>query len=103
MAVSLPRLVSVTRRCLTRNSPQTGLRNDARIATALERESIRAPTLVISLREDLYGTFTGAEYTARNIRGARFVGYERGGHVFIGQREVLLKEMVAFLGSPDRR
>ena len=77
-----------------------GLRNDGRIATALERydlESIRAPALVISLRDDLYGTFAGAEYTAKSIRGARFVGYERGGHVFIGQQEVLLKEMVAFL------
>ena len=77
-----------------------GLRNDARVATALDRydlESIHAPTLVISLRDDLYGTFAGAEYSARNIRGARFVGYERGGHVFIGQHEVLLKEMVAFL------
>ena len=83
-----------------------GLRNDGRIATALERydlESIRAPALVISLRDDLYGTFAGAEYTAKSIRGARFVGYERGGHVFIGQHEAVLKEMVAFLGSPDRR
>ncbi len=81
-----------------------GLRNDARIATALDRydlESIRAPTLVISLRDDMYGTFTGAEYTAQNIRSARFVGYERGGHIFMGQHEVLLKEMVAFL--EDRR
>lgn len=77
-----------------------GLRNDARIATALDRydlESIRAPTLVISLRDDLYGTFASAEYTAQNIRGARFVGYERGGHIFIGQHEALLKHTVAFL------
>jgi pimeloyl-ACP methyl ester carboxylesterase len=77
-----------------------GLRNDARIATALDRydlESIRAPTLIISLRDDLYGTFTGAEYTAQNIRGSRFVGYERGGHVFLEQHEAVLKKMVAFL------
>ena len=62
----------------------TGLRNDPRIATTLARydlQSIRAPTLVISLRDDLYGTFAGAQYTAQNIRGARFIGYEQGGHV----------------------
>jgi pimeloyl-ACP methyl ester carboxylesterase len=78
-----------------------GLRNDARIATTLDRydlESIRAPTLVISLRDDLYGTFAGAEYTARHIPGARFVGYERGGHVFLEQHEAVLEEMVSFLG-----
>jgi pimeloyl-ACP methyl ester carboxylesterase len=77
-----------------------GLRNDARIATALERydlESIRAPTLVISLRDDLYGTFTGAEYTAQHIPGARFVGYERGGHIFLDQHEAVLRQTVAFL------
>jgi pimeloyl-ACP methyl ester carboxylesterase len=77
-----------------------GLRNDARIATALDRydvESIRAPTLVISLRDDLYGTFTGAEYTAEHIPGARFVGYERGGHVFLDQHEAVLRETMAFL------
>jgi hypothetical protein len=39
--------------------------------------------------------------TEAELRGIS--GYERGGHVFIGQHEVLLKEMVAFLGSPDRR
>lgn len=76
-----------------------GLRNDALIASSLTRydlEAIRAPTLVISLRDDLYGTFAGAHYTAQHIPGARFIGYEQGGHLWIGHHGELLDEIASF-------
>lgn len=46
--------------------------------------SIRAPTLIISARDDGYGTYASAEYTAGQIAGAKFVGFERGGHTWVG-------------------
>jgi pimeloyl-ACP methyl ester carboxylesterase len=46
--------------------------------------SVRAPTLIISARDDRYGTYASAEYTASQIAGAKFVGFERGGHTWVG-------------------
>jgi 2-hydroxy-6-oxonona-2,4-dienedioate hydrolase len=53
-------------------------------------ESIRAPTLVISARDDGFGTFASAAYAAERIPGARFLAFERGGHLLLGhQAEVV--------------
>jgi 2-hydroxy-6-oxonona-2,4-dienedioate hydrolase len=81
------------------SSRAAGLRNDALIAGSLTRydlEAIRAPTLVVSVRDDLYGTFAGAQYTAQHIPGARFIGYERGGHLWVGHHGQLLDEFTSF-------
>lgn len=80
---------------------QRGLLNDSAVGASIGRyelERIKAPTLVISLQDDLYGTFDSARYTARHIPGARFVGYPSGGHVWVGHHGEVLGEMVAFLG-----
>jgi pimeloyl-ACP methyl ester carboxylesterase len=77
-----------------------GLRNEGRVAAALARyelEKIEAPTLVISARDDGYGTFAGAKYTAEHIRGARFIGYEHGGHLAVGHGDEMLGEVAAFV------
>jgi 2-hydroxy-6-oxonona-2,4-dienedioate hydrolase len=79
---------------------QAGLLNDAAVALTLapyELERIATPTLVISLADDLYGTYESAGYTASRIRGARFIGYLRGGHVFVGHQERVLSEVARFL------
>jgi pimeloyl-ACP methyl ester carboxylesterase len=67
-----------------------GLRNESWQATHLEPmalEKIVAPTLVISARDCGYGTYANAEYITPCIAGARFVGYERGGHLLVGHNE----------------
>jgi 2-hydroxy-6-oxonona-2,4-dienedioate hydrolase len=64
-----------------------GLRNETKIATHLQPyalEAIRAPTLLISARDDGYGTYASAEYTASRIAGARFIGFDQGGHLWVG-------------------
>lgn len=64
-----------------------GLLNDSRLTTGAARvalESIGVPTLVISARDDGYGTFESARYSAAHIPGARFLAYERGGHALLG-------------------
>jgi pimeloyl-ACP methyl ester carboxylesterase len=81
---------------------QAGLLNDARVARALgpsPLETVGCPTLVISLADDLYGTYESARYTASRIPGARFVGYPRGGHVWAGHHDAILDELASFLSS----
>ncbi|MGO9008263.1 MAG: alpha/beta fold hydrolase [Beijerinckiaceae bacterium] len=77
-----------------------GILNDARICGSLPRyelEAIRAPTLVISCRDDGYGSFPMARYMATQIDGARFIGYDSGGHVWVGHHDDLLDEIAGFL------
>jgi 2-hydroxy-6-oxonona-2,4-dienedioate hydrolase len=77
-----------------------GLRNETKIAKDLQPlplEKIRAPTLIISARDDGYGTFASAQYTAGKIAGAKFVGFEQGGHIWIGHHDEVLREILKLL------
>ncbi|HEX7930255.1 MAG TPA: alpha/beta hydrolase [Sphingomicrobium sp.] len=49
-------------------------------------EKIKAPTLVISAKDDLFGTLPGARFTAAHIPGAELEVLESGGHPMLGQR-----------------
>jgi pimeloyl-ACP methyl ester carboxylesterase len=78
-----------------------GLLNDWAIGMSIARyplERVTAPALVVSLEDDLYGTFESARYTAAHIPGARFIGYPSGGHAWVGHHEEILAELVGFLG-----
>jgi 2-hydroxy-6-oxonona-2,4-dienedioate hydrolase len=75
-----------------------GLRNETKIATHLQPyalESIRAPTLLISARDDGYGTYASAEYTASRIANAKFIGFETGGHFWVGHDDEVRRAVVA--------
>lgn len=77
-----------------------GLLNEAAVIPSLQRyelERINVPTLTISFADDLYGTYDGARYTAEQIRGARFVGYPSGGHLWVGHQHDVSDEIVRFL------
>jgi pimeloyl-ACP methyl ester carboxylesterase len=79
-----------------------GLLNDGRVAQALgpsPLEKIKVRTLVISLADDLYGTYESARYTASRIPEARFIGYASGGHVWVGHHGAILEEVAAFLSG----
>jgi 2-hydroxy-6-oxonona-2,4-dienedioate hydrolase len=81
-----------------------GLLNDAAIGGSIGEyplERIRTRTLVISLADDLYGTYESAGYTASRIRGSHFIGYSRGGHVWIGHHEAIMADLAAFLGGSE--
>jgi pimeloyl-ACP methyl ester carboxylesterase len=86
-----------------------GLRDDTGLGRRLQPyglDSIRVPTLVVSARDDGFGTYAAAEYTASRIPGARFLGFDSGGHLLVG-REAELRQAVAELlaaaaGSPHR-
>jgi len=77
-----------------------GIINDAQISSSpvrYELERITAPTLVLSVRDDLYGTFASAQYTASQLPNAKFVSYDTGGHVWVGHDNHVLADIVSFL------
>jgi pimeloyl-ACP methyl ester carboxylesterase len=77
-----------------------GLLNDSRLTTGAARvalESIRAPTLCISARDDGFGTYESARYTCQHIPGARFLGFDAGGHLLMGHARQVAAEVEALL------
>lgn len=77
-----------------------GLLNDAAVTSTLTRyelEQIAVPTLILSVADDLFGTFDGARYSAEHIPRARFIGYPSGGHLWVGHQKEVISEIVAFL------
>lgn len=77
-----------------------GLLNEAKVISSLPRyelERIKVPTLTVSCADDLFGTYDGARYTAAHIKGARFVGYESGGHLWVGHQQEVTHEITQFL------
>lgn len=70
-----------------------GLRHDTaagKSMTPARLDLVTAPTLIISARDDRYGTFASAEYTASQIAGARFLGFETGGHTWVGHDDEVM-------------
>ncbi len=67
-----------------------GLRADtaaSKSMTPADLSRVKAPTLIISARDDGYGTYASAEYMAAHIKGARFLGFETGGHAWVGHND----------------
>jgi len=74
-----------------------GLRDDTRLGKRLKPyalETIRVPTLAISARDDGFGTYANAQYAASRIRHARFIGFERGGHLLVGHDDEVIAGIV---------
>lgn len=99
-AAERTRVQQMLERILPISLRRLGLVNDGAIITTLPRyelERITAPTLAISFEDDRFGTYDSARYTAEHIKGARFVGYPSGGHVWIGHQQDVEMEIVQFL------
>ncbi|MEO5629017.1 MAG: alpha/beta hydrolase [Thermomonas sp.] len=77
-----------------------GLRSDTASSKHLQPaalESIHMPTLVISVRDDRYGTYASAKYTSEHIAGAKFIGFDQGGHTWVGHDEEVQAAIVELL------
>ena len=77
-----------------------GLRSDSALGKSLgpyALASIRAPTLILSTRDDGYGTYASAQYTASEIAGAKFIGFDRGGHTWVGHDDEVRAEILKLL------
>ena len=60
-------------------------------------ESVIAPTLAISAEDDLYGTYSNAEFITRHIPHSMFIGYRTGGHMLVGHGGEVISAVLAFL------
>ena len=65
-------------------------------------ERIEARALVVSLEDDLYGTYPAAQYTASHIPGARFMGFPSGGHVWVGHHREIMGTIADFMRERAR-
>jgi 2-hydroxy-6-oxonona-2,4-dienedioate hydrolase len=82
-----------------------GLRDDTGLGKRLgpyALTSIRVPTLVFSARDDGFGTYAGAHYTASQITGAKFVGFDSGGHLLVGHDDEVRAEILQLLTTAVR-
>lgn len=101
-AAERARVAGVLARILPVRPRRLGLLNDAAITSSLPRydlERIVAPTFIMSVADDLFGTYDGARYSAEHIPHARFTGYPRGGHLWVGHHEELMAEIARFVRS----
>ena len=93
---------TVMHQILPVSARRQGLVNDSRLTTGAARvalEAIRAPTLAISARDDGFGTYESARYSAAHIPGARFLGFERGGHLLLGHQRDVVAAVQALLNA----
>jgi len=93
------RILPVSRRA-------AGLRDDTRLGKSLgpyALETIRAPTLVVSARDDGFGTYAAAQYSASRIPGAKFIGLDDGGHLLVGHDATVQAEITTLLVTPASR
>ena len=82
-----------------------GLRSDSSVGKHLAPSplgSVHVPTLIVSARDDGYGTYASAQYTASQIPGAKFVGFDQGGHVWIGHDDEVMAEILKLLDPQAR-
>ena len=83
-----------------------GLHDDTGLGKRLTRaalESIRVPTLVVSARDDGFGTYAGAQYTAAQIGGATFLGFDQGGHLLVGHDASVRAALLDLIGAGAAR
>jgi pimeloyl-ACP methyl ester carboxylesterase len=77
-----------------------GLRSDTAVGKHLAPaalETLQVPTLIVSTRDDLYGTYASAAYTASRIAGAKFLGFDKGGHTWVGHDDEVMSEVAGLL------
>jgi 2-hydroxy-6-oxonona-2,4-dienedioate hydrolase len=100
------RINAILDRILPVSARAAGLRSDSVMGKSLgpsDLEKVLAPTLIISVRDDGFGTYASAAYMASEIKGARFVGYEQGGHVWVGHQDEVAAEILNLLVPKEQQ
>ena len=97
------RVIRVRDHLLPISARRLGLRNDARVTSTLEPyplDRITAPTLAISVADDLYGTLDAARYTAKHVPHGRLHEMARGGHLWVGHNSEVAATIARFARNP---
>lgn len=96
------RVNDLAERILPVSARAAGLRDDTRLGKRLgpyALEAIRAPTLVVSARDDGFGTYAAAQYIASRIPGAKFLGFDHGGHLLVGHDAAVRADVLELLSD----
>jgi 2-hydroxy-6-oxonona-2,4-dienedioate hydrolase len=104
-AAEQARVNALAERVLPVSIRARGLREDTRLGKGLRPaalEVIRVPTLAISARDDGFGTYAGAQYTASRIPGAKFLGFDSGGHLLVGHEAKVQAEVLELIFGAAR-
>jgi 2-hydroxy-6-oxonona-2,4-dienedioate hydrolase len=100
------RVWDLAQRILPVSQRAQGLRDDTRLGKSLRPFAlarVAVPTLVVSARDDAFGTYATAQYTAGQIAGARFMGFDDGGHLLVGHDAAVQAAVLQLLrGLPPR-
>jgi pimeloyl-ACP methyl ester carboxylesterase len=64
-------------------------------------EAIRVPTLLVHAKDDPLASHHAAARAAARIPGARFLGLESGGHLMLGQTDIVRNQLADFLAQPS--
>jgi len=65
----------------------------------LPLQRIAIPTLIISVRDDLFNTLPAAEFAASKVPSAKLIVYDTGGHLLVGHEEEARATIRAFLAG----
>jgi pimeloyl-ACP methyl ester carboxylesterase len=63
--------------------------------------SLNVPTLIISAKDDLYGTYANARFIASHAPDCKLIVYQSGGHMLVGHDNEALDEVGAFLRAHE--
>ena len=99
-AAEQQRVLNILRDILPVSPRASGLWTDATITTAPARYDfarIKAPTLILSSRNDLFGTLEGSRTAGEEIPAARLIVYPDGGHVWVGHQAEVWSAVERFL------
>lgn len=94
------RVAEILRDILPVSERADGLLADARHAgnpAPMALETIVAPTLAISMEDDMFLTADAARHIARMVPGARLVLFPDGGHVWVGRDAEVFATIDSFL------
>jgi 2-hydroxy-6-oxonona-2,4-dienedioate hydrolase len=62
-------------------------------------KTVQVPTMLISAKDDLYGTIVNARAAASAIPGARLLEFESGGHLLLDRNTELWPRVAEFINS----
>jgi 2-hydroxy-6-oxonona-2,4-dienedioate hydrolase len=94
------RITEIMEAVLPLSARLAGIRNDSETPMKpLPLERISAPTLIVTSRDDLFGTLPAAELMAAGIPGAKLVVLDKGGHLFVGRHHEVIEAITDFLAG----
>lgn len=99
------RVRSILHNILPVSARAGGLTNDAQLAydpAPMPIESISAPTLALSLEDDLFQTLAAARHIANTVPGAELAVFPTGGHVWVGREHEVFQVVDRFLSRHAR-